>query len=97
MRRILMQRSSHPASAKFGKHYTAEEVNDIFAPSEESVNAVKGWLEAAGIAAHRVSQSANKQWMQFDAHVHEAEELLKTKYHVYKHKTLGKTNVGCDE
>jgi tripeptidyl-peptidase-1 len=53
------------------------------------------WLETAGIA-DRVSVSANKQWLQFDATTSEAEELFKTKYHIYEHSN-GKTTIGCDE
>lgn len=90
-----MEVSRHD-SPKYGKWYSAEEIVDIFAPKEATVDAVRSWLEGAGIAAHRISQSANKQWIQFDASIDEAEELLKTKYHVYEHKVSGKTHVACD-
>lgn len=39
----------------------------------------------------------NKQWLQFDADAEEAESLLRTKYHVYEHKSSGKINIACDE
>ena len=93
---LLMEVSRHD-SPKFGQHYTAEEVNEIFAPSRDRVDAVRGWLESAGIESHRVSQSANKQWIQFDAKTKELESLLQTKYYNYKHIATGKTNIGCDE
>lgn len=93
----LLMEVSHPDSPRYGQWYSPEEIVDIFAPSNAAVDAVKSWLEGAGVAAHRVSQSANKQWIQFDAFVHEAEELLKTKYHVYEHVASGKTHVACDE
>lgn len=69
----------------------------MFAPSQGAVDAVRAWVESTGIAANRVSQSANKQWIQFDAHVHEAERLLKTKYYNYEHADTGALNVACDE
>ena len=88
--------SSSPESPRYGKHYTAQEVHDLFAPSIDSVTAVRDWLEAAGVEPGRISQSANKQWIQFDASVSEAEALLHTKYYHYEHAT-GSTSLGCDE
>lgn len=35
--------------------------------------------------------------MQFDAEVHEAERLLKTKYYNYEHADTGALNIACDE
>jgi len=89
--------SSQHDSPKYGQHYTSEEIVDLFAPSQDAVDVVRAWLESAGIAAHRIGQSANKQWIQFDADTAEAEALLKTKYHVYEHIATGRTNIGCDE
>ena len=89
-------RSDH-RSSKFGQWYTAEQIHDLFAPSDESVEAVRAWLVSAGIPVDSISQSVNKQWMQFDAHVEDAERLLKTKYNVWEHQPTGKMNVACDE
>lgn len=74
-----------------------DEVHDIFAPPEDSVDSVRAWLESAGIAPHRVSQSANKQWLQFDADADEAEQLFRTEYYVYSHSKSGKSHVSCRE
>ena len=93
----VLDNSSKHDSPKYGQHYTPEEVIDIFAPSQASVDAVRGWLEGAGIEAHRISQSVNKQWLQFEASTKEVESLLYTKYHIYKHAATGKSNVACDE
>ncbi|KAK4554593.1 Tripeptidyl-peptidase sed1 [Recurvomyces mirabilis] len=93
----LLMKVAHPDSASFGKHYTAGEVADIFAPAATAVNTVRAWLESAGIEASRISQSANKQWLQFDAKSSEAEELLKAKYHFYEHSASGKASIACDE
>jgi len=61
------------------------------------VDAINDWLVSAGIAAEKISQSTNKQWMQFDASAEELESLLNTKYHVYEHTKTGKQTVACDE
>jgi tripeptidyl-peptidase-1 len=93
---LIHDRSKHD-SPNFGNHYSAEQVAEIFAPSQDTVDTVRGWLEAAGIASHRVSQSVNKQWLQFDAKAKEVEGLLKTKYHVYEHTATGKANIACEQ
>lgn len=59
--------------------------------------AVRAWIEEAGIEAHRISQSTNKQWLQFDALIEEVERLLMTRFHIYEHDVTGKTGIGCDE
>jgi tripeptidyl-peptidase-1 len=89
--------SSTPGSHKYGQHYTAEEVAKIFAPSQSTVDAINDWLLSAGIAAEKISQSVNKQWMQFDASTEDLESLLNTKYHVYEHTETGQSTVACDE
>ncbi|KAK0119805.1 Tripeptidyl-peptidase sed1 [Cadophora gregata] len=93
----LLMDVSHPGSKKYGQHYSAEEVADIFAPSQDTVDAVRGWLVSAGIASEKISQSINKQWVQFDASVFELESLLITEYHEYEHSDTGKTTVACDK
>ncbi|KAK5115323.1 hypothetical protein LTR62_001523 [Meristemomyces frigidus] len=93
----LLDRVSHPASESYGKYLSADEVTDLFAPSKAAVEAVQSWLEAAGIHASRVSQSTNKQWLQFDGKASEVEELFKTNYHLYEHSELGSSSIACDE
>ena len=88
---------STPGHPKYGQHYTAAEIHDLFAPKTESVDTVKEWLHDAGIHSDRISQSVNKQWMQFDASVEEVEGLIQTEYYHYEHLSTGKTNIGCDE
>ena len=88
---------SVPTSAKYGKHWTAKEVAEAFAPSEKTVDAVKTWLTSAGIHDSRIKQSQGLNWLEFEATVDEAEELLKTKYHVYEHEESGQPHVACDE
>ncbi|CAK4031335.1 alkaline serine protease [Lecanosticta acicola] len=93
----LLMDVSDPASKNYGKHWSMEEIHDMFAPSKDSVDAVRSWLEKAGVEAHRISQSANKQWMQMDLSTAEAEALLQTKYHFFEHAPSGKATIGCDE
>ncbi|KAI0550421.1 peptidase S8/S53 domain-containing protein [Xylaria curta] len=93
----LLMDISNPASENYGKHLSPEEVVDFFAPPDSSVQAVKDWLLEAGIEPHTISQSANKQWIQFDAAVNQVEDLLMASYHVWEHKVTGAKDIGCDE
>lgn len=85
---------SHPESPNFGKHWTHEEIANKFAPSSETVDTVKAWVVSSGIAPERISRSQSLGWLKFDATVAEAETLLRTEYHLYKHET-GKPHVAC--
>lgn len=58
---------------------------------------VRAWLESAGISADRISQSVNKQWLQFDADAAEVEKLFRTKYYLYSHSGTGRSHVACRE
>lgn len=89
--------SSKPDSPKYGKYWTQEEIHDMFAPSDESVNAVREWLTMFGIHDSRVVHSENKGWLAFDATVEEAEKLLLTKYYEHEHRDSTNIRVGCDE
>lgn len=90
-----MMYSSSYGSPNYGNHYTAEQVIDIFAPSQDSVDSVMNWLAINNMSG--VSLSANKQWIQFDTSVEDAERLLQTEYHIYKHAHTGRKNIACDE
>ncbi|KAI6361932.1 hypothetical protein MCOR25_006355 [Pyricularia grisea] len=92
----FMNRVSHPSSPDYGKHWTADEVVEAFAPKQESVDAVMDWLAAEGIERHRVSLSLARTWVMFNATAAEAEALLKTRYHVYRHSIHGHAHVACD-
>ena len=85
---------SDPDSEKYGQHWSAKQVADAFAPSQNTVDTVTQWLTSAGIAPERISRTQSLGWLQFDATVEEAEALLKTEYHMYKHYS-GQPHVAC--
>ncbi|KGO73973.1 Peptidase S8/S53, subtilisin/kexin/sedolisin [Penicillium italicum] len=93
----LLMDLSNPYSSRYGQHLSTDEVYDLFAPTEKSVNDVRSWLESAGIAKDRITQSINKQWIQFDADAEELESLLHAKYYVYSHAETGRSHVACRE
>ncbi|OTA99876.1 hypothetical protein M426DRAFT_247598 [Hypoxylon sp. CI-4A] len=93
----LLMDISNPKSKNYGKHLSAEETVEFFQPAEDSFKAVKDWLVEAGIHAHNISQSSNKQWVQFDAPVKQVEDILLADYHVWEHWDTGVKNIACDE
>ncbi|OGM51265.1 aorsin [Aspergillus bombycis] len=93
----LLMEVSTPGSHRYGDHLTVDEVHDLFAPSQDSVDSVRSWLESAGIAPDRITQSTNKQWLQFDAGTNEVEQLLKTEFYRYSHAGTGRSHVACRE
>ncbi|KAI6877055.1 hypothetical protein KC334_g17847, partial [Hortaea werneckii] len=78
---------SHPHSPNYGKHWTSDEVIDMFKPSDETVETVKNWLSDHGITGH--VQSENKGWMALHATVEQAEALLHTEYFEYEDSHTG--------
>lgn len=88
---------SHPDSPNFGKHWTAKQVAETFAPSQEAVDAVLEWLASSGVLGDRVKQSQGLNWIHADVKVSEAEELLKTKYYKYTHAVTGQAHIACED
>lgn len=87
---------SHPLSAEYGKHWSAAKIAEIFAPSPETIFAVKSWLHTSGIDPNRIRMSQSRNWLEFNATAAEAEGLLKAQYHLYSH-SAGHKHVACEE
>jgi tripeptidyl-peptidase-1 len=91
----LLMDVADPSSPRYGQHYTADEVTELFKPAQRTVDQITEWLKDAGVS--HFSHSVNKQWIQLDLKVEELESLLRTKYHEYEHTTSGNLHVACDE
>ncbi|KAJ6489762.1 subtilisin-like protein [Mycena sanguinolenta] len=87
---------SDPQSPSFGQHWSPEKVAHVFAPANETRDAVVGWLTDAGFDVDRLRVSYNKAWIHVEnATVDEVEDLLDTEYHVYTHES-GEEHAACD-
>lgn len=84
---------SHPESEKYGKHWSASDVLEMFAPSDETIEAVRSWLLESGVESSRIRLTSNKGWIEVTTTVEEAERLLQTEYNLYGHAS-GKEHVG---
>lgn len=65
----------------------------MFAPSDESVQAVKNWLTTSGINDTRITLSKNKGWLAFIASSEEAESLLHTNFYEYRDSETNDTAI----
>ncbi|KAK4631410.1 Tripeptidyl-peptidase sed1 [Fulvia fulva] len=83
-----------PDSPNYGRHWTAQQVAETFAPAKESVDAAMHWLEEHGIVPNRTRQING--WIKVNATVAEVENLLKAEYHVFKHVEGDVKRVACD-
>lgn len=82
----LLMEISHPDSPQYGQHWRPEKVVETFAPTDETISAVKEWLTDFGIAPNRIRVSPSRGWIEVNATANEVEDLLDTEYHVYRHK-----------
>ncbi|KAF8889617.1 peptidase S8/S53 domain-containing protein [Infundibulicybe gibba] len=91
---ILMS-VSDPDSPTYGHHWEPERVNEAFAPSQGTKDAVRGWLASSGFQGDRVKLSKNQAWIEVDGiSIGDVERLLNTEYHVYEHEN-GDEHIAC--
>lgn len=86
--------SSDPDSPNYGKHYTAEQVVDLFSPDPDSIDIVKNWLAESGVEG--VTTPKSKGWIDFKTTAKKLENLLETTYHVYEYTATGDKHLGTD-
>ncbi|KAJ9611744.1 hypothetical protein H2200_004928 [Cladophialophora chaetospira] len=77
---------SDPAHARYGKHLSADEVNELVAPTDEASAAVLEWLEEYGIDTEDLTYSPAKDWVSIRLPVSTVEDLLNTEYSVWEHR-----------
>ncbi|PSN60778.1 tripeptidyl-peptidase 1 precursor [Corynespora cassiicola Philippines] len=75
---------SDPDHPRYGHHLSADEVDELVKPTEETSKLVHEWLEENGIS--KLDYSSAKDWIIIHVPVEFAERLLDTKYHDYKHE-----------
>ncbi|KAI1795098.1 tripeptidyl peptidase A [Ganoderma leucocontextum] len=80
---------SDPFHDRYGQHLTKEEVEDLVAPEAESVHLVNEWLASHGVYEDGLARSPAKDWVHIKIPVSLAEEMLKTKYHIWTHDASG--------
>ncbi|KAI1265446.1 tripeptidyl-peptidase 1 precursor [Xylariaceae sp. FL1019] len=74
---------SDPSDSRYGQHLSADEVNQLVKPTDETSNLVHEWLGDNGIVPE--SYSAANDWITVSLPVSAIEQLLDTEYHLYEH------------
>ncbi|KAG8796168.1 hypothetical protein FRC12_003759 [Ceratobasidium sp. 428] len=74
---------SDPAHEKYGKHLSKAQVDELVAPRGETVKTVEGWLNAHGVKV--TGRSTSGDWLHVTVPVARAEQMLNTRYNVYRH------------
>ncbi|OBT61237.1 hypothetical protein VE03_09669 [Pseudogymnoascus sp. 23342-1-I1] len=74
---------STPDHPKYGQHLSSAELKYMLKPRAESTDSVMSWLDSAKVPAADIKNDG--EWINFRATVAQAEELLSTKFYVYKH------------
>ncbi|KAF2198800.1 tripeptidyl-peptidase 1 precursor [Delitschia confertaspora ATCC 74209] len=79
---------SDPSHSRYGKHLSADEVNKLVQPTDETSNLVHEWLQENGVTDFEYSSA--KDWIIVHLPVEDVERLLDTEYSVYEHKEGGR-------
>lgn len=69
---------SDPNHERYGNHLSKEEVEEIVAPHEDSLNAVDAWLRGHGLGEEDVVRSPAKDWVTLRLPVGMVEKMLDT-------------------
>ncbi|KAK3811011.1 MAG: family S53 protease-like protein, partial [Benniella sp.] len=77
---------SDPTHPSYRKFMTAEAIDALLDPSQQSVDLVHSWLNVLGI-----NPVHDHRWITFNLTVSQAEILLQAKYNVYDHSVSNKT------
>ncbi|KAI9639968.1 hypothetical protein NHQ30_011637 [Ciborinia camelliae] len=77
---------SDPSHQRYGQHLSAQEVNDLVKPSDETHDLVHEWLQDNNIEASSLEYSPAKDWIKVTIAIEDIETLLDTKYSTYKHE-----------
>jgi tripeptidyl-peptidase I len=76
---------SDPYHERYGQHLSAEEVNELVKPTDETFEQVHEWLDDCGVHSSKLEYSGAKDWIKVTLPVKDIERLLDTKYSVFKH------------
>lgn len=78
-----LQDVSDPTSAKYGQHWTSQQVVQLFKPSRDQIRDVASWLNTSGITATSILLSYDQTKLYFNTTIGQAEQLLSAQFHEY--------------
>jgi len=91
---------SDPTSPTFHEYWTAKQIQETFAPSSDTLDAVKGWLNEHGFSESMDNVRYRSQYgnlLHVDVTCSTANDLLGAKYLVYKEADTGRTHLRVED
>lgn len=76
---------SDPENVRYGQHLKQSELKEMLKPRSEASEGVKEWLSGAGVE----EVEDDGEWVDFWATVERAEQLLDTRFEVFRNERLG--------
>lgn len=76
---------SDPDHHKYGQHLKAQDVHKLLKPANETLDLVHEWLAEYGLDESRLGYTPARDWITVTLPVADVEEMLDTKYAVYRH------------
>ncbi|GAB7351680.1 hypothetical protein MBLNU459_g2275t1 [Dothideomycetes sp. NU459] len=77
---------SDPSHKRYGQHLTEHDVKKLIQPADNTLSLVHEWLADNGIETDELEYSPAKDWIKVSLPVNHIENLLDTKYSVYRHE-----------
>ncbi|EKM58692.1 uncharacterized protein PHACADRAFT_207479 [Phanerochaete carnosa HHB-10118-sp] len=82
---------STPGSLAYGEHLSKEDVEKFAAPTAQTSDAVKAWLNHAGVNATPISAAGD--WLSIALPVNQANKLFDADFAIYTHSETGKQTI----
>ncbi|KAG9120917.1 hypothetical protein FRC07_003344 [Ceratobasidium sp. 392] len=79
----VLEQVSNPSHVRYGMHLSKAEVDELITPSDETANSVEEWLNGHGVQV--TGRSSAGDWLYARVPVARAEQMLNTRYNVYRH------------
>jgi tripeptidyl-peptidase-1 len=86
---------SDPTSPEYGRHWTASEVVEAFAPRAEYISSAIDWLRRSGISTTQLSGSNSRGHILIDLTVDDAERLFNTVCSQFNYGETGGSWIDC--
>jgi tripeptidyl-peptidase-1 len=76
---------SDPSHARYGKHLSKEQVDELVRPHPDTTEAVDTWLSHHGISPDSCHRTVAGDWLNLDLTVEQAERMFGAKYEIFAH------------
>ncbi|KAG5804307.1 hypothetical protein H9Q74_005152 [Fusarium xylarioides] len=90
----LVYNVSHPSSPTYGKHYSKQDIVELFAPSNDTIETVRSWISRHDGSS---TMSRDRGWLHASMSALEAEGMLNASYYKYHHTLQDYSTLSCEK